>query len=271
MGTCIAVLPAFGCASHPKRDPDQSGVLYDLGVRFYQERRIEAAVEQFNGALKADPENAEAYLMLGNIALNQGHDYIQQAETADCLQGRDAELVRQDATRKFREAEQRFRRAVELRPTLAEAWNNLAVAALSLQEWDAAITASEEALKNPGYASPEIARANLGWAFFQKKESQRAWKELHEAVARAPSFCVGRYRLAKVYVDRGDMEQAAENIEAVVNDNRCPIQEAFLLGGLVEKRRRDVVRARALFGRCAEMAPRSCLAAECRRYRELIQ
>jgi type IV pilus assembly protein PilF len=271
MGTIFAMLPALGCASRPRRDPDQSTALYDLGWKFYEGRRVEAAIEQFNNALKADPDNADAYFMLGTIALNQGHDYVEQAETADCLHGRDAELVRQDASRKFRDAEQSFRHAVDLRPSFAMAWNNLAVAELQLQEWDAAIAATEEALKDPSYASPEVARANLGWAYFQKREGQRAWKELHEAVARAPGFCVARYRLAKVYVERGDMEQAAENVDAVVNDSGCPIQEAFLLGGLVHQRRKEVVRARALFGRCADMAPRSCVAAECKRYGQLIQ
>jgi Tfp pilus assembly protein PilF len=265
----IAVLPA--CASRPKRDPDQSFARYELGVQYYNGRRVEAAIEELNHALKADPENADAYNMLGIIALNQGHDYVSQVESADCLRGRDAELVRQDATRKFREAEQKFNRAVALRPAFANAWNNLAVAALALQEWDLAISAAEEALKDPAYGQPEFARANLGWAYFNKKEIQRAWKELHEAVSRAPGFCVGRYRLAKVYVDRGDVEQAAEHVDAVVNDNRCPIQEAYLLGGLVQQRRKHRERARALFGRCAEMAPRSCIASECRRYAQMIQ
>ena len=116
-----------------------------------------------------------------------------------------------------------------------------------------------------------MARANLGWAYLQMKQTQRAWKELHEAVSRAPRFCVGRYRLAKVYFERGDMAQAAENVDAVVEDARCPIQEAFLLGGLVHQRHRNRERARTLFRRCADLAPRSCVARECRRYSELVR
>jgi Tfp pilus assembly protein PilF len=103
------------------------------------------------------------------------------------------------------------------------------------------------------------------------KETQKAWKELNEAVGRAPKYCVARYRLARVYFERGDTEQAAENLEAVYADVRCPIQEAYLLGGLVQQRRKQRDRARALFSRCAEMAPRSCTAGECRRYVALIR
>ena len=122
----------LACASRPKRDPDQSFVRYQLGVEYFRSRRVEAAVEELRKALDADPENAEAYNMLGIIALNQGADYVAQAESADCLLGKDGELVRQDAARRFREAEQQFRRAVALRPEFPNAWNNLSVAALHL-------------------------------------------------------------------------------------------------------------------------------------------
>ena len=63
---------------------------YQLGVEYFQGRRVEAAIEELEKALAADPENADAYNMLGIIALRQGHDYIEQAETAACLvrQGR---------------------------------------------------------------------------------------------------------------------------------------------------------------------------------------
>lgn len=271
MGMYLGMLMAFGCAARLKRDPEQSQIRYQLAVGYYRDKRVEAATEELNKALQADPENADAYNMLGIIALHQGHDFVVQVETVACLKGQDAAAVREDATRKFREAEALFRKAVDARPEFAEAWNNLSVAALQLQEWDAAITAARNALKDTTYTEPAVARANLGWAHFNKKETQYAWKELHQAVARAPGFCVGRYRLAKVYVERNDMELAAEQLEPVVTNKNCPIQEAHLLAGLVHERRKDRARARTLFQQCADIAPRSCVADECRRYAQMIQ
>jgi tetratricopeptide (TPR) repeat protein len=209
--------------------------------------------------------------MLGIIALRQGHDYLMQVETAACLQGRDAVVVREDASRKFREAEDAIRKAVALRPEFSNAWNNLSVAALQLHEWDEAITAAQNALKDATYSEPEVARANLGWAYYQKKDLLPAWKELHEAVSRSPGFCVGHYRLAKVHLERGEIDSAAEEADAVVTDKKCPIQEAYLLAGLVHERRKEREQARTLFEGCATLAPRSCLAEECRRYGKLIQ
>jgi len=115
-----------------------------------------------------------------------------------------------------------------------------------------------------------VARANLGWAYFQKREVQAAWKELHEAVAHAPGFCVGRYRLAKVYVARDELDRAAEELDAVTGSAHCPIQEAFLLGGMVQQKRRETAKAQSLFARCVQLAPRSCMAAECKGYAEMV-
>lgn len=272
MGTCLALLLDPGCASRPKRDPEQSQIRYQLAAGYFRDQRVEAAMEELQKSLQADVENADAYNMLGIIALRQGHDYVAQLETASCLKGKDAESVRGDAQAKFKEAIKSLRKAVELRPEFSEAWNNLSVAEFQLQSWDAAIEAAQNALKDPAYATPEMARANLGWAYYQKKDIQSAWKELHEAVSRAPGFCVARYRLAKVYLDRGETDQAVDALAPVVSDiKRCPIQEAQLLGGLLNERKRELASARELFQRCVDMAPRSCVADECRRYAQMIQ
>jgi type IV pilus assembly protein PilF len=272
MATCLAVLSAPGCATRTKRDPDQSQVRYQLAVGYFQNHREEAAVEELQKAVEADPQNGEAYNMLGLIALKQAYDYEAQAETSSCLKGSDEQMVRAEENKKLREARAHFRKAVEMRPSFPEAWNSLSAVALLLQAWDEAVVDAENALKDATYGAPVFARANLGWAYFHKKDLQSAWKELHEAVSRAPSFCVGRYRLAKVYLERGEVDQAAEAIEPLLADSkRCPIQEAFLLAGLLSQRRKNSERAHDLFRACADMSPRSCVADECRRYAQMIQ
>jgi type IV pilus assembly protein PilF len=272
MGTCIAVLSASGCATRTKRDPVQSQTRYELALGDFQHQQIEAAIEELRKALEADSQNAEAYGLLGLIALKQAYEYGAEAEIHSCLKGSEAQLVRAEQQRALKEAEGHFRKAVELRPNYPEAWNNISVVSLLLQAWDQAIESAETALKEATYDSPALARANLGWAYFQKRDLQRAWKELHESVTRAPGFCVGRYRLAKVYLERGDVERAIDVIDPLLADGkRCPIQEGFLLGGLLYQRRKDSEKAHELFRVCAEMSSRSCAAEECRRYAQMIQ
>jgi Tfp pilus assembly protein PilF len=269
VAAAIAVWP--GCATRANKDADQSRIRYQLAVDYFRAQRIEAALDEIHQALEMDPDNADAYDLLGLIALSQGAEYLRQAETSSCLRGTDAEAVRRDAAAKFKEAEQHLRKATALRPGFSEAWNNLAVAGLQLENYDEASAAAVNALRDVAYPSPEVARANLGWAEFHKKNLNAAWKALHEAVARTPGFCVGRYRLAKVYVERGQYDEAAEEVDAVVSNPGCPIQEALLLAGLVHQRRKDVAGARGLFDRCVAMAPRACLALECKRYGEMLQ
>jgi type IV pilus assembly protein PilF len=273
MGTCIAVLAAPGCASRaPQRDPAQSQMRYELALGNFRNQQTEAAIEELRKAIQADPQNPEVYNLLGLISLKQAYEYGAQADIHSCLKGSDAQMVRAEEQKSLKQAETHFRKAVELRPNYPEAWNNISVVSLLLQAWDQAIEGAENALREATYDSPVLARANLGWAYFHKGDLQKAWKELHESVTRAPGFCVGRYRLAKVYLERSDIGQAVEVIEPLLADGkRCPIQEAFLLGGLLYQRNKNSEKARELFRVCAEMSPRSCAAEECRRYEQMIQ
>jgi type IV pilus assembly protein PilF len=270
VGTCSALLALSGCVPHTKKNADEAQIRYQLAGDYFRNRRVEAALAELEHVLAIDPGNAEAYNLLGLISLQQGAEYLAQVEVDACLAATDAQAVRRDGSAKFHDAEEKLKKATELRATFSEAWNNLAVAALNLQDYDLAISSARNALKDATYPEPEVARANLGWAFFQKKDVQGAWKELHEAVARSPGFCVGRYRLAKVYVAREDLDRATEELDAVTGSAQCPIQEAFLLGGMVKQRRRETAKARQLFARCIELAPRSCIAAECKRYSGMI-
>jgi len=271
LGTFSAGLALSGCAARVKKDTDQSQIRFQLAADYFRNHRSEAALDELQRALELDAENADAFNLLGLISLQQGAEYVAQVETESCLTGDDAASVLRDASAKFREAEQKLRRATELRPQFSEAWNNLAVAALQLQDYELAVTAARNALKDVTYGQPEIARANLGWALFLNKDVQGAWKELHEAVAHAPGFCVGRYRLAKVYVERGEYDRAGDELDAILVKDQCPIQEAYLLAGMVAQRRREPAKARGAFDRCAKLAPRSCLAGECKHYSQLIQ
>lgn len=270
LGVLPSGLSSVGCAGRAARDTEQSQIRYQLAADYFRGQRIEAAQEELKRALALDEQNADAYNLLGLIALRQGADHLRQMSTSACLRGPDAEAVRRDAVTQFRAAREHLQKATTVRADYAEAWNNLAVAALQLESYEEAVAAAENALKDATYPSPELARANLGWAHFHRKDLNAAWRALHAAVSRSPGFCVGRYRLAKVYLERGQLDEAADQIDAVTANPACPIQEAYLLAGLVHQRRQDVDGARHLFDRCVALAPRACLAAECRRYEETL-
>lgn len=71
----------------------------------------------------------------------------------------------------FRGSIDAARKALELRPDLAEAHNNIAAAFASLAEWDDAIQAAREALRlKPDF---QLARNNLAWAEAQKRKETK--------------------------------------------------------------------------------------------------
>ena len=72
MGTCIAVLSAPGCATRTKRDADQSQVRYQLAVGYFENRRVEAAVDELQKAIAADPQNADLQYLLGRVVRDAG-------------------------------------------------------------------------------------------------------------------------------------------------------------------------------------------------------
>ncbi len=84
-----------------------------------------------------------------------------------------------------------------------------------------------------------------------------------------PDYCVGRYRLAQVYLDTELTEQALEEIERVIADERCPIQDAHRVAGIAKMRLGLGSDAGQSFESCLQMAPRSCLAGACRQFLSL--
>ena len=88
--TAISSWPA--CAAHTReRNAEQSRIRYQLAADDFRSQRTEAALEDLRKALEIDPDNADAYNLLGLIALSQGAEYVRQVETAGCLRGADAD------------------------------------------------------------------------------------------------------------------------------------------------------------------------------------
>ena len=230
---------------------------------------VPAALVEIQRALELDPENPDAHYLLGILKLGQAVEHLELSERAACLRGAKADAERADADQKLREAADAFNKAIQFRPLYAEAYDGLAVIAINQKDFDAAVRFEQHAQENAVFAENPIARGNLGWAYYGKKDFMRAEKELREAVAKSPDFCVGRYRLAQVLFEQGDF-QGTVDVLAPVSERKCPIQEAFRTIGLARERLHESQAARHDFDVCVALAPRSCLAEECRKYASLI-
>jgi tetratricopeptide (TPR) repeat protein len=252
-----------GCAPTLRTDPEASEKRYLLGADYFGKRMYRPALEELLKAVELNPQNADAHYLLGLLELVDASEAEQMIETQTCVVGGEAKLERQEIDAHFHKAEAEFQKAVESRPEYSEAWNSLSVVALHFQQWDRAAEAAQKALGNALYREPWTALGNLGWAYFHKREYLKASKELRTALFGNPQFCVGRYRLAKVYYEQKNYDSAQEELDKVTSDRSCPIQEAYLLGGLVALKRGDRERALEMLRKCTALAPKSCLAKQC--------
>ncbi len=236
---------------------------YLLGADYFNKGLMGPALEELLKAVELNPENPDAHNLLGLLFLRKAADAEELSTRTQCLKGEELHLEKQEMDMHFKKAEEQFRKAIELKPNFSEALNNLAVVAIHFGRYDEAVQSEEKALQNIIYREPFAAEGNLGLAYLSKNDLARAAKTLRQALFEQPQFCVGRYRLAKVYYEQKEYDHAAEELDKVTNEKACPIQEAFHLAGLVSIRRQDRARAAEMFQRCVALAPKSCLAREC--------
>ena len=205
--------------------------------------------------------------------LQEGKRMLDAIEGEMCLQDASSDLQRDRVDDLHRRAHVAFTQATQGFDDRAaghgRAMNSMSVVSLYFHEFDQAITEARTALESDFYSERFSALANLGWAYYQRGDRVEAMTELRQSVLLNPDFCVARYRLAQVYLDFEMNEEALEEVQLVLANERCPIQDARRVEGVAKMRLGDVHEAGGSFDACIAMAPRSCLADECAEYLEL--
>ena len=261
----VVFLTGLGCpGAGSEVDTKRSFTRLELAKDYLRKGEYEGAHQEARSALRFDRGNESAYNVLGLVEYFRALDNFRLVEIRDCLTGVDAQVLRQEFESHLDKAAGYFAKATKMDPNYGEAWSNAGVVALQLGEHNAAITHLREALKYPARLDNiAVTRANLGWAHFHKGEHVRAAKELRQSLQFQQQMCVASYRLGRVYFARKEWEKAVERFTKVGSLN-CPIQEAHLylmktLAALNQLDRLEEVRRS-----CVAMAPRSCVAAQCR-------
>lgn len=225
-----------------------------------------AAETELRKAVALDPENAETHLTLGLVHLVRANQNVRLVEIDDCLKGAVAEGLRAEASDQMRAAGTAFETATTLAPDYGEAWQNRGAVAAYFEDWPKAVEFYKLALGNLArLTSEELSLANLGWAYYKLKDYPHASAALLQATQRDAAFCLGTYRLAEVLYASQSHEDALARLEPLVSDARlCPVQAAHYLVGQLRMRQHEPETAAQAFDQCVDLAPRSCVARQCR-------
>lgn len=238
----LALAPALsGCGpsrTEVKKQQEQAQYHYDLAYGYFFDKkneRGEAALLEVIKSLEIKEDNADAHLLAGLI-----------------FTGR---LRHLDAIR-------HYRRAIELKPDLLYAQNNLATSYLATERYDEAIEVLEKLLANILYDRQGHGHNNLGWAWYKKGDLMRARRHFTQATLLGPKLCPPHNNLGMTYVQQQKLDKAEKHLRLALR--KCPAyaEPAYHLGR-IQLQRGDFKGARESFERCLKYAGDSPLADQC--------
>ncbi len=198
LGLSVGVLSCTSKANASAVSPErESEASYNLGVEAFQRGSYREALEEANKAVKLDSQNADAQLLVATVYIG-----MCTYTTDDC---------------RLPEAEKFAREALRLRKDFRPARNTLGSILINEKKYDEAIATLEPLTQDILYANPETAWGNLGWAYLEKGDLDRAINALQHSVSLEPRFCWGHDKLAQALAKKGDWQTAEAEASAAMN------------------------------------------------------
>lgn len=185
-GVALLIIGLTGCATSDEALQKSKGY-YQEGVASLDYDQQKAFVS-FQKAVQQNPKNKEARYGLGHILALQG---------------------------KFSQAEVELKVATKLDDNYSEAYTYLGQVLEKQERWTEAIAAFRQALTNPLYATPDLARFHLGRSLAHENDYQGAMEAFEDAlVVNPPSVppALLHLELGRVYYKLGFERRSRETL-----------------------------------------------------------
>ncbi len=218
-----------GCAATTSSSGKPVAYHYQMGVSFLEERNYTSALTELSEAEKMAPDNPELQYNLGRA-----------------LTGR----------RRLDLAEQKFLRALKLRPDYSQVRNDLGVLYLDTGRWDNAIQQFKMVKDDLFYPRPDFAQINLGLAYLGKGDYASAMKELSAVRNNDPRNPIIRVAIGRVFFAQGNTEQAIYEYRKALESTPDYAGAHFHLG-LAQMKMSQLSAAKSSFMEVARIAPDS--------------
>ena len=186
----VGLLSVVGGCATDKELIQKSQGHYQEGVASLPRDRQKAFVS-FQRSVQLNPANKEARYALGHVYALQG---------------------------KLSYAEEQFRAAIKTDETYSEAHTYLGQVLANQDRWDEAIQSYLQALVNPLYPTPDLARFHLGRALAHQGDLQGSMEALEDAVSASPPSvppAMTHLELGRVYYKMGYTTRARDILKKV--------------------------------------------------------
>ena len=187
---CVGLISMLGGCATDKEVVQKSQGHYQEGVASLPGDRQKAFVS-FQQSVQLNPANKEARYALGHVYALQG---------------------------KLSNAEEQFRAAIKTDETYSEAHTYLGQVLANQDRWDEAIKSYRQALANPLYPTPDLARFHLGRALAHQGDLQGSMEALEDVASASPPSvppAMTHLELGRVYSKLGYTTRAREVLKKV--------------------------------------------------------
>jgi tetratricopeptide (TPR) repeat protein len=201
-----------------RKAPSNYRARNDLGAVLASWGQVTEAIEQFQQALKLNPDFAPAHNNLGNALASRGQvaeaieQYRQALKSKPDYAKAHNNLGAALASRgQVAEAVEQYQQALKSKPDYAEAHNNLGIALASRGQVAEAIEQFQQALKsNPDFAE---AHYNLGSLLALRGQSAEAIEQFQQALKSKPNLAEAHNNLGSVLAGQGRLDEAIRHFE----------------------------------------------------------
>ena len=218
----ISIIGCTGMSSEQRAKAAE--IHYDLGTNLLNAGDAQGALKEYREAVENDPDLPDTHNGLGLI-------YAYSFGQPD-------------------EGQREFQEALKLKPDFSEARTNLGALYISRGRFAEAVPLLEKSAADTLYKDRVIAQTDLGWALYKSGAAERGIRELKNALALAPKFCIGWRQLGSIYAEQNQLEDARAAFAHYTES--CPeVADAHLQSGKLLVRLSRATDAQVEFKQCA--------------------
>jgi Tfp pilus assembly protein PilF len=188
-------LPLASCPQKPThcRNAQYVQVMKEQAINFYNKGDYISALRSIKDAEACRSRDPEVFYWEGLI-------YFKREKTTEAIEA--------------------LQRSLSIDPKYMESRLALGLIYVSQERWDDAIAEFQVVAEDDYFTRPWEAYNNLGWAYMQKGDIDRAREAINKSIHLNPNFCPSYSNLGEIYAKEGQSKKAIESYQKATS--LCP-------------------------------------------------